>query len=202
MIKINLLSEGRKPVAVRKGRREAGPSTREWAPIMLGLAVLAGILVFGLWWWSLHKEIQSNQRALVQARAEWAELEPIIREVEDYKRKQTELEHKIAVIKDLRRNQRGPVQVMDEISRALPELLWLDNMSMNNSAVTLTGRGFNPNAVANFIENLDSVPEFQEPILRDTQQQGNVYNFTVVFNYSYLKPADEEGDEAAVAAGG
>ncbi|MEM7481301.1 MAG: PilN domain-containing protein [Acidobacteriota bacterium] len=205
MIKINLLSEGRKPVAARKGSRlEPGPSQREWAPIVLGLVVVAAILAFALWWWGLHSEIKENDQALARARAKVAELEEIIQEVEQYKARQAELEHKIAVIKDLRRNQQGPVQVMDAISTALPELLWLDNLSMNNRSVTLTGRAFNPNAVANFIENLDRVPAFQEPILRNTQQVGNVYNFTVVFNYSYLRPAEdsEDGESTAVAAGG
>ena len=43
----------------------------------------------------------------------------------------------VAVINELKSNQRGPVRVMDYISRALPELLWLDRIKMNASNMTL-----------------------------------------------------------------
>jgi len=62
--------------------------------------------------------------------------------------------------------------------------------------ITVTGEAFNTNAVANFIENLDRVPEFQEPILRDTQQRGQVYSFVIAFNYSFQPPPVEGATEA------
>ena len=65
------------------------------------------------------------------------------------------------------------MQVMDQISRALPELLWLDRMTMIGTRITLAGQAFNSNAVANFMDNLDKVPEFQEPILSDMTAGGH-----------------------------
>ena len=73
---------------------------------------------------------------------------------------------KIKVIGDLKLNQSGPVRVMDLISQALPELLWLDRMKMEASNIEIEGRAFNTNAVANFIERLDRMPEFEEPTLK------------------------------------
>ena len=92
---------------------------------------------------------------------------------------------------------------MDSISRALPELLWLDRMDMNANSIHLAGRAFNTNAVATFIENLDKVVEFQEPILQDLSQgNGGVYNFSVVFNYSYATLTDDDGEAATTASAG
>ncbi len=113
----------------------------------------------------------------------------MIKEVEDYKAKKAELERKIGIINDLKANQRGPVRVMDYVSRALPELLWLDRMTMNATTIEVEGRAFNTNAVATFIENLDRVPEFEEPTLKDaTEQTGGVYKFVIDFNYSFAPP--------------
>jgi len=208
MIKINLLAEGKRPVAVRKARAAApaAGAPHNWAIWWLvGLAVV-GLLAFGGWWWKLDREIGRNREEIARSEEEVRQLESIIREVEAFKRKKAELEHKIEVIEQLRANQRGPVRVMDEISRALPELLWLDRMQVGPGNITLSGRAFNSNAVANFIENLDRVPEFEEPVLRDLQERGPVYAYTIVFNYSYLRPAAATdgagaGEAAAGAAG-
>ena len=123
---------------------------------------------------------------LEEAQREVDALASVIKEVEDYKAKKAELERKIGIINDLKANQRGPVRVMDYVSRALPELLWLDRMKMTSDAIEIEGRAFNTNAVANFIENLDKVPEFDEPTLKSTEEQtGGVYKFVINFNYSF-----------------
>ena len=96
---------------------------------------------------------------------------------------------------------------MDYISRALPELLWLDRLKMTTDTIEIEGRAFNTNAVANFIDNLDKVPEFDEPTLKITeQQQGGIYSFLISFHYSFAthaKPAEGEPagglDEAGIA---
>jgi Tfp pilus assembly protein PilN len=76
--------------------------------------------------------------------------------------------------------------VMDDVSRALPELLWLDHLQMTSSSIEVDGRAFNTNAVANFIDNLDKVPEFAEPTLKSAEaQQGGVYKFVINLTYSF-----------------
>lgn len=203
MIRINLLAEGKRPAAVRRTKVAGEPAAaRDWGLWILLAAVVAGAAAFGGWWWLLGGERDANAVAIRDAEAEVRKLDAIIKEVEDYKRKQAELERKIGVIKQLQANQKGPVQVMDQVSRALPELLWLDRMSMTGGKVTLVGRAFNSNAVANFMDNLDKVKEFQEPILQDMTEQGPVYNFTINFTFSYAEPvpAAEKAPPAPAAA--
>jgi type IV pilus assembly protein PilN len=196
MIKINLLSEGKRPAAVRKARSASVPG-QDVALWLLGVGVLVGVLVAAGCWWVFNGRLQDKQAEVAQAQRQVEALQAVIKEVEDYKRKKKNLTDKIAVINELKSNQRGPVRVMDYISRALPELLWLDRMKMNASNIELEGRAFNPNAVANFMENLDKVPEFREPLLRETSAQGNgVYKFFISFDYSFA-PAKKPG-----AAGG
>ena len=117
----------------------------------------------------------------------------MIQEGEDYKIKKAELERKIDVINGLKANQRGPVQIMDQVSRALPELLWLNSLDVSPTTIDLKGSAFNMSAVANFIDNLDKVDEFAEPILNDATQKAakaarlEVYDFKVNLGYSFKK---------------
>jgi len=198
MIKINLLSEGKRPAAVRKAKTTALLQTQNIGMYLLAVGIVLGIVATGIYWWFLNADVVAQQEEIRAANAEVEALASVIKEVEDYKGKKTELERKIKIINDLKLNQRGPVRVMDHISRALPELLWLDKMTMNASTISVEGRAFNTNAVANFIENLDKVPEFEEPTLKDTSEQaGGVYKFVIEFNYSFAPLADEGKGGAA-----
>jgi type IV pilus assembly protein PilN len=208
MIKINLLSEGKRPAAVRKVKvpaalRMEGQDLGQW---MLALGMLVGVIALALYWWTWNRRLEEKQAEVAAAQREVEAMASVIKEVEDYKAKKTELERKIGIINDLKANQRGPVRVMDYISRALPELLWLDRMRMTASAIEVEGRAFNTNAVANFIENLDKVPEFDEPTLKSTEaQQGGIYKFVINFNYSFAtrpKPAEGAPGAAPQAAAG
>jgi type IV pilus assembly protein PilN len=199
MIKINLLSEGKRPAAVRKARVTGAPG-RDIALWMMLLGALVGVLVAAGYWWYLRGKLEEKKQEVAQAQKQVDALQAVIREVEDFKRKKKSLTDKIGVINELKSNQRGPVRVMDYISRALPELLWLDRLKMSASNIEIEGRAFNPNAVANFMDNLDKVPEFREPVLRETSAQSNgVYKFFITFDYSFA-PAKKPGEGKAPAA--
>ncbi|HEX2252624.1 MAG TPA: PilN domain-containing protein [Thermoanaerobaculia bacterium] len=211
MIKINLLSEGKRPTAVRRTRPASFLESENIALYaLLAALLLVGLLPSAAWWWVKRAEVAANEEQIAAAQAEVDELAAIIREVEEFKAKQAELERKIGVIHELRRNQSGPVRVMDAVSRSLPELLWLDRMEMQGQQVTISGRAFNSNAVASFMDNLDSVESFQEPILRGMQERGDIYGFTLSFTFTNPPLPDEQGGaegepgaaEPAAAVGG
>ena len=202
MIKINLLSEGKRPAAVRKksaGGKLEGADVGQWM-LLVGIAV--GLLAIAAAWYLQDQKTKAKQAEVAAAQREVDQMASVIKEVEDYKEKKAELERKIGIINDLKANQRGPVRVMDYVSRALPELLWLDTMSMKSDSISVEGRAFNTNAVANFIDNLDKVPEFDEPSLKSTDLQGGgIYKFRVDFNYSFAgKKKPGEGAAAAATA--
>ncbi len=204
MIKINLMAEGKRPAVARKSRAPmvsggGGGGGGDFANTMLVGAIVLGLLVAAGWWFLLNQKISKKDKEIAVAQKEVDELEQVIKEVEAYKLKKADLERKISVINSLKENQRGPVQIMDEISRALPELLWLTSLDVNNSNILLRGSAFNMSAVANFIDNLDRVEAFGEPILQDaTQRKGKgvrteVYDFRLTFPYSFQKPQPAAG---------
>ena len=62
-------------------------------------------------------------------------------------------------------------------------MLWLGKMQARGNRITLNGQAFNTNAVANFVDNLDEVPEFAEPVVKDITFRRGVYNFVVNFTF-------------------
>ncbi len=211
MIKINLLSEGKRPTAIRRSR-----GTRDSLPTDLGQVLLLGTILLALvgcvaYWFVNKGKIRDKGREIDVAQAEYDKLEEVIKEVEAYKAKKAELEHKIDVITELKANQRGPVRVMDEISRAVPELLWLTDLQMSTNQIKLRGQAYNNNAIASFTENLDRVPEFQEPEFKESKLgRSDVYDFSINLGFSLRPisaapvPAEQDGaaEPSAAEAGG
>jgi type IV pilus assembly protein PilN len=194
MIHINLISEGKRPTAVRKKKdlseRLSGENT---AGILLLVAILPGLLFTGWEFWSLRADLKEKTAYAGDLQRQYDSLKSIIAEVEDFKKKKQELENKIRVIEDLKNNQRGPVQVMEQVSRSLPELVWLDRMEVNRNTIRLVGRGQNENAIANFIDNLDKVEGFDEPAIRAMRAVGGgIYNYDMTVTYT-LKPPEGVG---------
>lgn len=230
MIKINLLAEGKRPVVARKSKSGlgggGGGGPRELGNLLLVTGIVLGLLLSAGWVLWTQSRLNSKVKEVKAAQAEVETLKQVIKEVEDYKVKKVELERKIDVINGLKANQRGPVQIMDQVSRALPELLWLRNMDVTPTTISFKGSAFNMSAVANFIDNLDKVDEFAEPILNDATQKAakgarlEVYDFKVNLGYSFKKtkaptlttdttgsggpgsPADPGAPAGATAAGG
>ena len=217
MIKINLLAEGKRPVVARKSKSAlsggGGGAPREVGNLLLVAGVLLGLLLGGGWVLWTQSRLNQKEKEVELAKKEVEELKQVIQEVEEYKAKKADLERKIEVINGLKANQRGPVQIMDQVSRALPELLWLNNLDVTPTTINLKGSAFNMSAVANFIDNLDKVDEFAEPILNDATQKASrgarveIYDFKVNLGYSFKKTkaptltTDAAGAGAATAPG-
>lgn len=202
MIRINLVGESRRVSAPRgrgAGSGLEGENIALW--VMVAAIVIIG-LSYGGYWWSLNGDLRAREVEISQARQRVRELQAVIDEVERFTARRAELEHKIDVIGQLRDNQRGPVRIMDQVSKSLPDLLWLDQLRLTSSAVTIDGKAFTTNAVASFIESLERVEEFQEPVLRNAVWDGQIYNFQIVFTYGAvpLRSSRETTEAPASAA--
>ena len=188
MIKINLISET--PAAAPKKRRrpEISLGARQGDIILLIALVIAASVVGARWYWltSTRDALQREERA---RQTERDELRPYIEKVEELERKRDVLKHRIEVIRQLKDNQRGPVRIMDEVSRALPELVWLESMNLKGDVLTLKGQAMDENAVANYISNLDASPFFKvEPTLNDMSRRGTTFSFSLTWVFTYAPP--------------
>jgi len=184
LIRINLLTEAR-AAAARKKTGLVPTGARLNNLILLG-GVALGLLYIGVMALVLTSKSRHLDEDIAKAQEEVARLRSIIDEVKGYEIKKASLEAKIQLINNLKTNQRGPVRLMDEISRALPDLVWLTEFTVSGNQVTLKGRTLSPNAVATYLENIKKSPFFAEPVFRnlgrETGTQGlYVWEMTLTF---------------------
>ena len=91
-------------------------------------------------------------------------------EVVDFEKKKADLEQKLKVLNDLKLAKAGPVHLLDELSRALPQKVWLTDFSENNGQVDLKGYGDTEETVAEFMNNLEASPYYAAVELSVTEQ--------------------------------
>jgi Tfp pilus assembly protein PilN len=187
LIKINLISEGR-TAAAKKAAGPAALSTGKVNNLIFAGCLFLGVLYSGGMWWHLNSVKNDLDDKIRKAQIEVDRLKSIIDEVNGYEKKKADLEKKIGLINDLKRNQRGPVRLMDEVSKALPDLVWLNDMNLIGNTIGLRGKAMTPNSVANFIENLKKSPYFAEPTFDSLNQEGPIYNFGLSVTFTYVTP--------------
>ena len=204
MIKINLVREGR---AVRGTGAVAGVPTAAAPPnvnnILLAAGVILGAVLAAGWWFIENRKLNEQRDLVVQKQAEAQRLDQIIKEVEDYQKQKDSLQKRIDLINQLKQNQKGPVRLMDRISQDLPDLVWMDKMTVGGGVVSIDGRGLNPNAIANFVESIKNDPMFEEPDLSSVMQISAaplVYSYSMTFHFSYV-PKGEAGAAGTAATG-
>jgi type IV pilus assembly protein PilN len=108
-----------------------------------------------------------DRRAIAQLEAEQAmlradleRLKPIVDEVNTLERREKLLNTRIETIQRLRSNQRGPVRVLDELSRNLPEQAWLETIDESAGMYKVAGYALTNFAVADLLRNLQRSKEF------------------------------------------
>ena len=159
MIKVNLLSDAKRAPA-RKSQtvrlEGVGASQNILMIVILGFAV-----AFAGWrYYSLGAEGDRLVQDLEVAREQLEKVQKDREAIEDLKRKKELFQKQIDIITELKNNQSVPVRLLDEVSRNLPDFLWLMSMQESGNELTFSGRATTPNAYANFYNNLSESPYF------------------------------------------
>ena len=153
MIKINLVA-GKKPTV--KAPQTSGPKLDFGGSrnlLLVGMLLL-GVAVAGGWWWSLSGARADLKQRHAEADRELERLVEVRAKADQYKLKKDTLIRKSDLITTLKKKQEGPVHILDQISRNLPDFVWLDSMGVNNGQISLAGKATSYNAVTTFYNNL------------------------------------------------
>ena len=209
MIKINLVREGRAVrgagAAPAMATAAAGAGPANLNNIIIGALVALAVVIAAGYWFINYQTRNKRQEEVTARKAEADKLEAIIKEVEAFQKRKDSLQNRIDLINQLKQNQKGPVHIMDQISRDLPDLVWLDRMSITGGRISISGRGLNPNAIANFVENVKNDPYFEEPQLGNVTQVSNtplVYGYDMDFAFSYAPKVPGQPPAGTPAATG
>ena len=179
MIRINLLGTERARARTRAGLSESQKITMGCALIML---LTAGYI--GYRFWAIGQESARLEQELSAAEQEAQRLRGVLSEVQRFEAQKAALTQRVALIEELRRGQTGPVHMLDEISRALPERLWLVEMTQKGDEVSIDGRTSTLSALTDFVANLQNSQYFRRPVeivssTTETDPTGDVVRFVV-----------------------
>jgi len=195
MIKINLLAERKaaKAKAATSFKFEMGGSQN----LLLAGIIVVGLLVAGGWWWARVSELNRVRQAKVTAQAELKRLEEVRKKAEAFKTQKELLERKINLITELKKKQAVPVHILDQVSRNLPEFMWLDSLTANSNAINIVGKATTYNAVSNLYDNLRASGQFSDVVLGKTVEIPEGVSFSLTCRYA--PPGAPAAADAAAA---
>jgi type IV pilus assembly protein PilN len=150
MIRLNLLPLKETERAL--GRRQ------QLSLIALGVSIALLIMIIpfliqGRTLASLDAQIDELNREVQQYNTQ-------VREVHELDHLKKEVQAKLNVIEDLNRKRVGPSRVLDDLSGATPENLWLIDFTENVGQATLTGLALDNETIARFMRQLQASPYF------------------------------------------
>jgi type IV pilus assembly protein PilN len=202
MIKINLLSPERKAVKKRAAFQVGQKLTIACTLILVVTAALVG------WrYWLLGRESANLDAEIAAAQKETERLHSIISQVQQFEQRRAQLQQRVALIEQLRKDQKGPVHMLDQISRSLPSMLWLTELkqSPNPDEVVISGRCTTQTAVSDFVANLEASGYFKksiEIVSSDSEAQPQPPGELIKFNIKaqFQQPGDVAKPSAAASA--
>jgi type IV pilus assembly protein PilN len=182
MIKINLLPTKRKPP--RK-------VTELQKQLIIAIVVAGGVFTgMALYYISLNAKISAREKELATAKAEVARQDNLLREVKNVEDERKKVTDKIGIIEQLKKNQQGPVRLLDEISKAIPATAAINTMTEASGSINLTGEAFTNEDVVKFVENLKASAFFADVYLLETSQKTKegyeIYEYKLQFKYKGL----------------
>jgi type IV pilus assembly protein PilN len=118
----------------------------------------------------LKKQYQGIKDEIADLNKQNKKLRKQLGKVADFEKKKKDLEKKLAVLKDLKAKKAGPVHLLDELNRALPDKVWLTQFSEKGGKVSLDGYGTNEETVASFMDRLEKSPYYRNIELSITEQ--------------------------------
>jgi type IV pilus assembly protein PilN len=160
MIRINLLAGDRRATKAQSWSLQAGQKITLLGSLLL---VITALLI-GLRYWSIQRDQARLAADLEAARREEARLAEVLKEVADLEAREATLQQRKTLINELRRGQSAPVHMIDQVSRALPEMTWLTSLKQDGYDITLEGHCLSLTSLSDFVANLEASEYFKRPV--------------------------------------
>jgi type IV pilus assembly protein PilN len=200
MIRINLLKPESKEF--REGPLVSGPEfkAKKAFPLTSVFALLL-IVILAAAFFLQKRMINQEKERLQTAQAEKKKLEYVIAKLDELEKQKAVFERKISLIKQLRAQQDSAVTIMDELSRKLPDWVWLTEVSSQGQMIQIKGNALSNNLIADYIYNLESSPHLiNVNLISSTQKSGRnaqFLEFSLTLNYVLPEAAQPPPQKAA-----
>jgi type IV pilus assembly protein PilN len=196
MIRINLLAPERATQKKKKTAAAAAPGAFQ-AYLLLTLFAGGAAFVCAAGWWYKTSQIKDLDQRIEAAKKRQRELQAIKAQVDAFQAKKQLLESKVNLIERLKNEQKGPVHMLDEISKALPDYVWLTQLEQTGNSVRFQGESNSLTAVADFISALQRSGWFPTMDLVSSQEQNKIVQFQLAGTFSNPELAAKPAATAA-----
>jgi type IV pilus assembly protein PilN len=160
MIRINLLP-------LKEAERAVG--RRQQQSVLL-LALMLALLMMIVPFVVQARRMAALDREIEGVRAEIQRYEQQVKEVQELDRLKKDLEAKLRVIRDLHDKRVGPARMLVDFSNAVPDMLWLIDVTEKAGTATFTGVGLDNETIARFMRQLQSSGYFYRVDLVETSK--------------------------------
>jgi len=200
MIRINL-SASDKPTKNRSGGGGGGgaPSTpgAMQAYLLLGIFLGGALLVcLGLFFY-VSGQIRQLDTKIAAAEERQRQLQEIKRQVDALELKRATFQRKVDLIERLKAEQSGPVHMLDEVSKSLPDFVWLTNLDQTGTTLRFQGQSNGLTAVADFISALERSGWFPNVDLASSTEANNIITYALTAVFKNPEVAKKEAEAAA-----
>ena len=192
MIRINLLAVERE----RPKKRAGGLSVGQRLTLACSVILVATAIGIVWWFWQLQQRDTQLDRDIQAAEQETVRLREVLVQVQKFETQKQQLQQRVALIEDLRRGQNGSVHMLDRISRALPDRLWLTQVKDDPKSGTTVIDGFatSMTALSDVVGNLEASGYFKRPVeivnsAVETQQGTELVRFSI--RATFVMPGTE-----------
>src|SRR5581483_6086732 len=196
MIRINLMPRA-------EARRQAARQRDKQIVTLLAAGLVLALLSCEFF---TRRESNRVQEEADAYQAELADLTKRHQQATLLDKRRAQLRSKIATIDVLERQRQGPVHVLDDLSIATPEKLWLTDVRETGGGMTLTGKGLDNQTIAQFMRKLGASRYFENVDLVETKQveegQAKLKQFTVSARVNYAGRMAESAHAMEGGAGG
>ena len=175
---------------------------REFLVAMGGARVGAGVVLGGLLF-AFSQMIDTQQDRNGRLTAEIAELDKSITEIDGLERQKERLLARMEIIEQLQRSRPEVVHLFDEMTRQLPEGVYLTGMKQTGSQVELQGVAQSSTRVSALMRNIDGSEWFADPDVQkvETTDKGPARQaeFTLALRQIRMDGESEEIVDAGAA---
>jgi len=175
MIKVNLL-----PVK----RRKKPKPIPAFMVTMVVVTITAGIIMAYLVFF-FNSRLEAKKVQFNANEQKIAEIKEKIKAVENFEQINKLFQQRTSIIEQLRKNQSIPVKLLDEISKLLPNGVWLQTMTMSGENINIDGYAFANSDVVSYVDNLKNSKIFTEIYLQESKsstiEKIPVYMFKLTF---------------------
>ena len=200
MIKVNLVGE--KPSKKTKQKKASTPSAPGAVQAYLFLALFAGgalVLCAALYWYQSSK-LARLDADIAAAQQRQRELQAIKVQVDALEAKRATFQRKVDLIEKLKSQQSGPVHLVDELSKSLPDFVWLRTLEQTGDVIKVSGQANGLTSVADFISALQRSGWFPAVDLVSSTEDQNIVTFALQATFKDPEVAAKEAAARQAAA--